>query len=177
MKISAWTLVPLLLLVALTGCRQQAQTTAKDVTIDLRVDPEAPAVGDATLVVTVTGADNQPINDATVTARGDMSHAGMVPVIETADKGTDGEYMIPFQWTMAGDWTVEVTVELTNGEKASKTFDYTVSGDAMNMGDMTMQATDATDMGDMTMEPTGTMDMNSTDMATPTQEFADQDAG
>jgi hypothetical protein len=159
-----WTIALLILLTVLTGCRQQAQTTADNLTIDLRIDPDMPMVGDATLVITLTGADDQPVSDATVTARGDMSHAGMVPVIETVESGTDGVYELPFEWTMAGDWTVEVTVELANGETATQSFDLSVEGEAMNMDNMDMESTEEMDMD---------MDM----AATPTMEMADEDAG
>jgi hypothetical protein len=86
----------------------------------------------------------------------------MVPVIETVESGTDGVYELPFEWTMAGDWTVEVTVELTNGETATQSFDLSVEGEAMNMDNMDMESTEEMDM-DMA--------------ATPTMEMADEDAG
>ena len=121
-------LFALLLVVFLVGCRQQAQTTTDtSIQIDLRQEPEAPVVGESTLIVTVRDANDQPINDAAVTVRGDMNHAGMTPVIETAKSGTDGEYSLPFEWTMAGDWIVEVTVELASGDVTSQTFDLQVT--------------------------------------------------
>lgn len=163
MKSSRWLILVLLLLVALTGCRQQAQSALDALTVDVRVDPEMPMVGESTLFITLTGASDQPISDATVSVRGDMSHAGMVPVIETVEGGTDGVYTIPFEWTMAGDWTLEITVELANGETGTYDIDMSVAGDEMNMGDM--ESTEEMDMGNMDMD------------ATPTAETIDQDAG
>jgi hypothetical protein len=121
------TLLTLLALVLLVGCRQQAQPTAEaSLQIDLRTEPEALAVGESTLIVTVRDASGQPISDANVNVRGDMNHAGMAPVIETAKGGTDGEYHLPFEWDMAGDWIVEVTVELASGLTETRTFDLLV---------------------------------------------------
>ena len=150
-----WTLVIVFLLSFAAGCRQQAQTSASSLQIDLQVAPTTPAVGDASLQVTVKDANGQPVNDAKVSARGDMSHAGMVPVIQEVQGGTNGVYDIPFQWSMAGDWTVEVTVTLASGDTTSKTFDYSVAGAAMNM-----ESTDEADMGSMDqMQPTPTIEL------------------
>ena len=174
-----WILPFLLIGLVLAGCRQQTQS-ATDASLDiaLRLDPEAATVGDATLIVTVKDSSGNPVNDAKVSARGDMNHAGMVPVIKDAASSKDGEYTIPFEWTMAGDWTVEVTVELKDGTKVSKTFDESVetSGEAgsMNM-DMSGEATETMNM-DMTAEATEAMDMGSSDSmaaATPTPESSE----
>jgi hypothetical protein len=120
-----------LLVVAFTGCRQSAQqadsTSAEStITIDLVVEPDPPAMGDTTLIVTLTDADGDPIDDATIEAVGDMDHAGMQPVNGEIEDGTDGEYRIPFEWTMGGDWTVTLTVTLADGATVEQTFDLAV---------------------------------------------------
>ena len=158
-----WILPILLVGLVMTGCRQQTQSAADaNLDIALRLDPESPVVGQATLIVTVKDPSGNPVNDAKVSARGDMNHAGMVPVIKDAESSKDGEYTIPFEWTMAGDWTVEVTVEQADGTKVSKTFDESVAvnpeaTETMNM-DMSAEATETMNM-DMTAEATETMDM------------------
>jgi hypothetical protein len=122
------TILLLLVLVSLVGCRQQAQPKPETgLQIDWRFEPEEPVVGDSTLIITVRDASGQAINNATVTARGDMNHAGMVPLIETVAAGNDGEYFLPFAWSMAGDWVVEITVELADGTVDSQTFDLLVT--------------------------------------------------
>ncbi|MBZ0302686.1 MAG: FixH family protein [Anaerolineae bacterium] len=147
----------LLVILALTGCRQQTQEAASaNLQIDLRVEPEEPVTGDATLIVTVTDSAGNPVIATKVSARGDMNHAGMTPVIKDAEPSDGGEYSIPFEWTMAGDWTVEITVELADGTKVSQTFEESVASgpgkDSMNMDmgdmDMTAEATEAMDMGE-----------------------------
>ena len=65
-------------------------------------------------------------------ARGDMSHAGMAPVIASSEDDADGVYRIPFEWTMAGDWFVDVTVTLADGREVVQRFDLSVSGAMMH---------------------------------------------
>ncbi len=126
MKQLCWTALLLALMIA--GCRQQTpDATAAGIAIDLRIVPETPIVGAAEMRVTLTGVDNQPITDAIVTVRGDMNHAGMVPVIAAAERVEGSEYIVPFEWTMGGDWIVEVNAELSDGTTVSQIFDYSVA--------------------------------------------------
>lgn len=133
-----WQLIVLIAAAILSGCRQQAAPVAdvSDLNVELQVTPEDPTVGEAELLVTVTDGEGNPIDDATVSVRGDMSHAGMVPVLGDVEGGENGVYSIPFEWTMAGDWTVEVTVELADGTTANQTFPFSVTGGEMDMDDM-----------------------------------------
>lgn len=147
----------LILLLVLVGCRQTAEPTAENVTIDIAVNTETPAVGDATVLVTVLGENDTPVNDATVTVRGDMTHAGMQPVLPDAvTEAEDGVYAIPFEFTMGGDWIIEVEVLLANGETAAATLELDGVEDPGpdDMGDMDMDMDDMDmddDMGDMHM--------------------------
>lgn len=128
-----------LILMTAAGCRQQTPTPTSDLNIMLAVEPDPLMVGDATLVITVNDASGAAVNDAKIAVRGDMSHAGMMPVFGEIEGGTDGQYRVPFQWTMAGDWTVEVTVTQANGEKVVKSFDAEVNT-SQTMPEMTMEA-------------------------------------
>jgi YtkA-like protein len=128
-----------LMLLIVAGCRQQTPTPNADFNIMLAVEPDPLVVGDATLVITVTDPSGAAVNDAKIAVRGDMNHAGMTPVFAEIDGGTNGQYRVPFQWTMAGDWIVEVTVTLANGEKVVKSFDAVVNT-SQNMPEMTMES-------------------------------------
>ncbi|MGQ9907998.1 MAG: FixH family protein [Candidatus Flexifilum sp.] len=116
---------------ALAGCRQAAggvpvETQTSDLRIDLAYEPMPAVVGGAMLMVRVMRTDGTPVNDATITARGDMSHAGMQPVDGTGERFSDGLYRVPFTWTMAGDWFVTITATLPDGTSATRRFDLTV---------------------------------------------------
>ncbi|MEM6528334.1 MAG: FixH family protein, partial [Chloroflexota bacterium] len=94
---------------------------------------------------TLRDSNGDPINDAQVNLRGDMNHAGMQPVLRDSSVGREGDYTVPFEWTMGGDWFVVVTAELPDGLTVEEEFDFTVAGDPM-MGDMDMATEDMDDM-------------------------------
>jgi hypothetical protein len=93
------------------GCtRRNAVEDVSHVQVELiEIRPTPIQVGDAMLVLRLTDRDNQPIEGARVQVRGDMSHAGMVPVLGDAQEQGEGLYLVPFDWTMAGDWILTVS--------------------------------------------------------------------
>lgn len=150
-------IISLIVALALVGCRAPEPIASEDIQVEVSVEPNPPAVGEAALTVLVSDPDGNPLNVASISVRGDMDHAGMVPVIESLENGEGGIYELPFEWTMGGDWIVEVTVELADGTSTSETFEYTLEGEPMNMNGM--------DMDDMDMDGTDeAMDMDGMDM-------------
>jgi hypothetical protein len=120
-------LLVFLLTLLLAACRQPEPMPDTAVQLTLNVEPDPAVVGEGTVIVTVTRA-GALIGDANVALRGDMAHAGMTPVLAEVQGSEDGVYRIPFQWTMGGDWFVEVTVTLPDGATAQQRFDVRVSG-------------------------------------------------
>ena len=123
-KRSVLASLTLLFAFSLTACRPPAdgasgaRGTAPNVTvtIDLIADPQ---VGPVDVTVTVLREGN-PVEDATVELTGDMTHAGMVPVIDTMLPAGNGTYRSDtFAFDMAGDWILTADVRLPNGERAS----------------------------------------------------------
>lgn len=118
------------LVFVVAGCREQAPPpTDQSSSIQIDIQAESFAVGKTDLIVTVTDA-NAPINNATLSIRGDMSHAGMTPVIREVEPDepiTDGVYRVPFEWTMGGDWFVDVTATLPDGTGVTARADFTIS--------------------------------------------------
>lgn len=135
-------LLPALILFA---CR--ANTTASaDVTISLSFAAESPVVGEETQVlVTLNDAQGTVINDATVRLRGDMSHAGMNPVLGEASSATNGIYEIPFAFSMGGDWIITVDVTLADGATASQSFN--INGIGSTEGESSDAAGNSAEMG------------------------------
>lgn len=125
------TAVPLFLLLLptfllLTACsgRNSQQTNDNDIRIITAV--ESTTVGKTILLVTVTDAAGAPINDADISVKGDMSHAGMVPVLANSTGGDNGIYEMPFEWTMGGDWVVTVEAVLPDGRSTTQQFNFTI---------------------------------------------------
>ena len=124
-KFSHWIILGAVLLL-LTACGGRNSQQNNDENIRIIVAVEATAVGETTLLVTVTDQAGAPLNDATISVKGDMSHAGMVPVLADATGGQNGVYEMPFEWTMGGDWIVTVEVTLPDGRSASQQFNFAI---------------------------------------------------
>lgn len=112
-----WLLTPLLCAV-LAGC---AQPQEADITITLNVAQST--VGAAQVDVQLADANGQPVSGAMVQLRGDMTHAGMQPVLTTMDDLGNGQYRADdFEFTMAGDWVLTVQAEMPDGSSAERMF-------------------------------------------------------
>lgn len=90
------------------------------------------------LTVALLDVESQPITDAGVGLEGNMSHAGMVPVISDtvhdADDGVaDGRYQVPFRFTMLGDWIMTVSVQLADGTAARQDINLTVTAEEVKL--------------------------------------------
>ena len=128
------TVVPLVVLVILVGCRPpentgQASAGAEGgVRVSLEL-PKEPAVGPAEVRVYLLDSDNKAVSGATVTVTGTMTHAGMVPVITQAVPAEGGLYHTEdFAFDMAGDWLLEADVTLPDGSQATDEQAVTVPG-------------------------------------------------
>jgi hypothetical protein len=99
------------------GCaRRGAVDESSQVQVELvEVRPEPIQVGEAELVLRMMDREGRPVEAAQVQVKGDMSHAGMVPVLGEAQEQGGGLYTVPFEWTMAGDWILTVSGTLQAG--------------------------------------------------------------
>jgi len=105
------TVMLFVLLVLLTllaaGCRRSATSNGEGaVDVTLEVQPRPPVAGQSTLFLTLTDADGNPLEGASLSVKGDMNHASMEPVLREAQSGPVGVAEIPFEWTMGGDWII-----------------------------------------------------------------------
>jgi hypothetical protein len=120
-------------LLALAGCRESLQPTPTpdpaSARLSIQLDPDPPVVGMGTLIVTLTDAAGTGIAGASVSARGDMTHAGMMPVFGVGADAGGGVYRIPFDWNMGGDWIITVTAALPDGTAATGEYRYSVASD------------------------------------------------
>jgi hypothetical protein len=80
---------------------------------DLKIGLEVtnPKVGKIPVTLSVT-YQNKPLKNAQITVRGDMTHAGMAPVQQSAREIGGGKYVLDnFHFTMSGDWVLTVTAK------------------------------------------------------------------
>ena len=102
------------------GCVERAKSA---VSLSWTLAPTAPAVGPATLTVTLRGPAGIAVSGAHVRLEGHMSHPGMAPVIAEASERTTGIYVAPFNFSMPGDWVLLVSAALPDGERVEERID------------------------------------------------------
>ena len=113
-------------LVLLASCRPSsneaagggsAAQTARTVTAEF---VDAPKLGEVQVRVTVLDG-GEAVNDAQVKITGDMTHAGMAPVVAEAAPQGDGVYLSQgFEFSMAGDWILTVEAVYPDGGKVTE---------------------------------------------------------
>lgn len=136
-------LLVLLLLFTIAGCRESAQETETPDDYQMTLDVESDSVGETTLLVTLLNAESEPVNDAVIDVKGDMNHAGMVPVLGSSENAPEhGVYRVPFNWTMGGEWILVVTASLPDDTTFSEEFNINITAEDGNMGGMDMEATE-----------------------------------
>ena len=144
-------LITLLIVVLglLSACGGRNSNQENNSNLDISVKPQSMEVGQTDLIISITEKESgDPINDASVAIKGDMSHAGMQPVLGESSSGDNGVYTIPYEWTMAGDWFITVDVTLADGTAVSERFDFSGIGDG-EMGDMDHSEMEDMDHGEM----------------------------
>jgi hypothetical protein len=94
--------------------------------VALIIVPEQAAVGPSTLYVGLKEADGQSVNGGLLEVEANMSHAGMVPVFARTTESSDGLYRVPIEWTMAGDWTVDLRFTLPDGSRVVRRYPVAV---------------------------------------------------
>ena len=93
-----------------------------DVLIEPEVEPQPPRVGPVTITVRVIQS-GKPVTGAQTKLELNMSHAGMAPVFADAKEIEPGRYQAKVQLTMAGDWSLVVSVNMPDGTKSFRSFD------------------------------------------------------
>jgi hypothetical protein len=111
------------LLLLLVACGGRASQSDQSQGYEIDFTAQNTAVGETTVTVTVRDPQGNPIDNAELTINGNMSHAGMQPVIVETSASDGGVYTTDFEWTMAGDWFVTITVTLPDGTVVSERFD------------------------------------------------------
>jgi len=111
-----WPLVLLAAVVLLGGCRPPAERADPRRPVEVVLLTTPARVGPAAIEVRLT-VDGSPATGAAVRIVGDMTHAGMVPVVApTVFELGNGVYRSEgFAFDMAGDWVVTAEVRYADG--------------------------------------------------------------
>ena len=87
-----------------------------------------PALGPAKVLVYVL-ENNEGVSGATVEVTGDMTHAGMGPVVVSAKEVGAGLYETEgFEFDMGGDWLITAEATYPDGKEGEDTLALTVPG-------------------------------------------------
>ena len=125
-------LLGFLVLSMLVACRPPSGTSSSsngDSASPIRLElSEDPKMGNLPLNVFLLDG-SQGVTGAEVEITGDMTHAGMIPVIVSAQEVEAGLYRADdFEFTMAGDWIITTEVTLPDGKKLMEEIKVTVPG-------------------------------------------------
>jgi YtkA-like len=124
---SPLTAFALALTFVVSACNHPTQlseaVTSEAVTIEHEITPEPVRVGPATVHLSLADASRHPVTGASITLEGNMSHAGMGPVVATAIEIEPGRYQATLDLTMSGDWIIVTHVTLASGQKLERQLD------------------------------------------------------
>lgn len=104
------------------GCHPP-EATESNLQFNVQLQPTAPAVGEATVLVGLSDVDGAPVTGAEVRVEGNMNHAGMKPSFAELKEDQPGRYAGALNFTMGGDWFLLITVKTTEGDTAEHKLD------------------------------------------------------
>jgi hypothetical protein len=119
-------LIPTMLLAACTR-RSAAIDQAGDTRLNWEIQPFPARTGEASIDIYLTDTSGAPVQGAQLSFRGDMTHAGMTPVITGLQETEPGVYRGEIEWTMAGAWVLTIQGELEDGRTLKRQIDLEVS--------------------------------------------------
>lgn len=117
----------LLLLVALLpaacGRMQGSAPKAEDgYSVTMASEPAQPSVGPGMLTFTLRDPAGVPVEGVELKVIGNMSHAGMTPVEGAVQSSAGGAYRVSMNWTMSGDWFVDLSFRASDGKEVARRF-------------------------------------------------------
>lgn len=144
-----------LMIFTLGACSGRASQQGNGGDVEINLSSGSSGVGKTVIVLTVTDSQGQPVSDADVVAKGDMTHAGMVPVLGEGTTGAAGKVEIPWEWTMAGEWVVTADVTLPDGTTATRRFEQLqIEGGGQMEMEMEMEQDQMMMVGDLAISQT-----------------------
>lgn len=115
-----------LLAVIATACHSAAPPP--DIKVQYELAPQPPRVGSDIINLKLTNKNGEPISGARIELEGNMTHAGMSPVMSEAHEVEAGKYRGTLELSMAGDWIVLVNISLPDGQKLQRRLELSTVG-------------------------------------------------
>ena len=116
-----WLVLVMIAIVVLAAACRPPETqggSAGGLVISVHTEAQ-PQLGTSPLRIVVE-RDGEVVTGAEVSVTGDMTHAGMVPVVREAAELEPGVFVADdFEFTMAGDWILTADVRLPDGGRAT----------------------------------------------------------
>jgi hypothetical protein len=106
----------------LMGCHKPIEPQPA-LNVEFELAPQPPRMGPSVITLVVVDAEGKAINGAHVSIEGDMTHAGMGPIIAVAKEKGAGRYQAPFEFSMGGDWVIMAHVTLPSGQAVERQFE------------------------------------------------------
>lgn len=123
MRVRAAAVMIMITAVALAVVWRLSQPPADStIQIHLSSDPFPLATGPGTLMITLTNADGESVDDADVQVTANMMMPGMLPLTGRLEASHDGHYPVSMMWTMPGEWVVDVTAAAPGSKSVSQQF-------------------------------------------------------
>jgi YtkA-like len=113
----------LFLAFVVTACSKPTESTPA-VTIEHEISPQPVRVGPATVQLRLADATSRkPVTGARIRLEGNMTHAGMSPVLAQAKETEPGRYQAILDLSMPGDWILLTHITLAGGQKLERQLD------------------------------------------------------
>lgn len=99
----------------------EGENIPADVTLEVELAAqEALQMGQAAEVEILLEQNGLPVEGAAIEIEGNMTHAGMEPMLVKAEESAPGQYHATLDWTMGGGWLVTVRATLPDGQTAER---------------------------------------------------------
>jgi len=105
--------------------------------VQLGIDPEKPRIGKNQLTLIIQNKDDQPVEDANVSATAEMPAMGAMPAPVEIKPGGAGLYQGQFELPMDGAWPLTVKIQSATQGQAKLTFEMATSRKGLKLNTST----------------------------------------
>lgn len=101
--------------------------TQVGIRLELQSNPFPMVIGPAQLQVSVLDTNGVPVDATGVEMGVEMTHEDMLPLYAPVSRQGVGVFTVPVMWSMSGQWTVDITATLPDGQtRVNDSFDVYV---------------------------------------------------